>query len=186
MAFLLQRPLFSCATAALGLSGAAYGLLSHQHRNPLRLDSGSNPITSSSTSPKDWSFSQYQHDAQAPVVNSRGGLNAKAVRQMTLGSILGALPSSSPKPTFTLKLTPPTGLVSGLTVSLFSKPLALLLGLAFLGLHTAEKQLGISIIPYNTVQKYVTNVDLRSAVQDNAALKISFGTMFALSGFASF
>jgi hypothetical protein len=37
MAFLLHRPLFSCATAALGLSGAAYGLLSHQHRNPLRI-----------------------------------------------------------------------------------------------------------------------------------------------------
>jgi hypothetical protein len=36
------------------------------------------------------------------------------------------------------------------------------------------------------VQKYVTNVDLRSAVQDNAALKVSFATMFALSGFASF
>ena len=78
------------------------------------------------------------------------------------------------------------GLLSGLTISLFSKPLALLLGLAFLGIHTAEKQLGISIIPYNTLQKYVTSVDLRSAVQDNAALKISFGVMFALSGFASF
>lgn len=78
------------------------------------------------------------------------------------------------------------GLVSGLTISLFSKPLALLLGLAFLGLHTAEKQLGISIIPYDSLQKYVKGVDLRSAVQDNAALKVSFGVMFALSGFASF
>lgn len=56
----------------------------------------------------------------------------------------------------------------------------------FLGVHTAEKQLGISIVPYNTVQKYVKGVDLRSAVQDNAALKVSFGVMFALSGFASF
>ena len=88
MSFLLQRPLFGCATAALGLSGATYGMLSYQRRTPLRLDSSSNPI-SSSISPKDWSFSQYQHDAQTPVVNSRGGLNAKAVRQMTLGSILG-------------------------------------------------------------------------------------------------
>ena len=88
MSFLLQRPLFGCATAALGLSGATYGMLSYQRRTPLRLDSSSDPI-SSSTSPKDWSFSQYQHDAQTPVVNSRGGLNAKAVRQMTLGSILG-------------------------------------------------------------------------------------------------
>ena len=100
MAFLLQRPLFSCATAALGLSGATYGFLSYQQqrRNPLRLDSGSNPITSS-TSPKDWSFSQYQADAQTPVVNSRGGLNAKAVRQMTLGSILGtrSLPPTNKK-----------------------------------------------------------------------------------------
>ena len=78
------------------------------------------------------------------------------------------------------------GLLSGLTISLFSKPLALLLGLAFMGLHTAEKQLGISIIPYNSLQKYVKGVDLRSVVQDNAALKVSFGVMFALSGFASF
>jgi hypothetical protein len=85
-----------------------------------------------------------------------------------------------------LTTSPLTGLLSGLTISLFSKPLALLLGLAFLGLHTAEKQLGISIIPYNTIQKYVKGVDLRSAVQDNAALKVSFGVMFALSGFASF
>lgn len=90
MSLLLQRPLFGCATAALGLSGAAYGLLAHQRRSPLRLDSSSNPLgSSSSTSPKDWSFSQYQNEARAPIVNSHGGLNAKSVRQMTLGSILG-------------------------------------------------------------------------------------------------
>ena len=100
MSFLLQRPLFGCATAVLGLSGATYGMLSYQRRTPLRLDSNTNPISSSSTSPKDWSFSQYQHDAQTPVVNSRGGLNAKAVRQMTLGSILGtALCQPLPKKT---------------------------------------------------------------------------------------
>jgi len=89
MALFLQRPLLGCATAALGLSGAAFGILSHQRRNPLRLDSGSNPISSSSSASKDWTFSQYQNNAQTPVVNSRGGLNAKAVRQMTTGSILG-------------------------------------------------------------------------------------------------
>ena len=93
MSFLLQRPLFGCATAALGLSGAAYSVLSYQRRNPLRLDSGSNPISSSSSTSKDWTFSQYQNNAQTPVVTSRGGLNAKAVRQMTTGSILG---TSSP------------------------------------------------------------------------------------------
>ena len=93
MATLFQRPLLSCA---LGLSSgaAAYGLLSHHQTRgrPLRMDSSpNNPLSgsSSSSNPKDWSFSQYQRDAQAPVVNNRGGLNAKAVRQMTLGSILG-------------------------------------------------------------------------------------------------
>ena len=90
MSLFLQRPLFGCATAALGLSGAAYGLIAHQRRTPLRLESSPNPLgSSSSTNPKDWSFSQYQNEARAPVVSSRGGLNAKAVRQMTLGSILG-------------------------------------------------------------------------------------------------
>jgi len=84
-------------------------------------------------------------------------------------------------------LTPaPPGLATGLTVSLFSKPLALLLGLAFLGLHTAEKQLNMRLIPYDSIQKYFKGIDLRGAVQDNAAMKVSFGVMFALSGFASF
>jgi hypothetical protein len=84
-----QRPLMSCA---LGLSGgaAAYSLLARQQYrgSPLRMDSsptgnngGNNPLSST--------FSTYQRDAQTPVVNSHGGLNAKAVRQMTLGSILG-------------------------------------------------------------------------------------------------
>ena len=93
--------------------------------------------------------------------------------------------------TFPIQQTPQTntsksGLATGLTVSLFSKPLALLLGLAFLGLHTAEKQLNMRIIPYDGIQKYFKGVDLRGAVQDNAAMKVSFGVMFALSGFASF
>lgn len=90
----------------------------------------------------------------------------------------------NPGPTTNLHLQ--TGLATGLTVSLFSKPLALLLGLAFLGLHTAEKQLNMRLIPYETIQKYFKGIDLRGAVQDNAAMKVSFGVMFALSGFASF
>ena len=84
MATLFQRPLMSCA---LGLSGgaAAYSLLARQQYrgSPLRMDSSPNNNPLSST------FSTYQRDAQTPVVNNHGGLNAKAVRQMTLGSILG-------------------------------------------------------------------------------------------------
>lgn len=104
MSLLLQRPLFGCATAALGLSGAAYSVLSYQRRNPLRLDSSSNPISSSSSTSKDWTFSQYQNNAQTPVVTSHGGLNAKAVRQMTTGSILGmSVPNSQSRPRQTIR-----------------------------------------------------------------------------------
>lgn len=42
---------------------------------------------------------------------------------------------------------------------------------------------GINVLPYNKLQKYVTSVDLRSAVQDNVAMKISFGTTFAMAAF---
>lgn len=45
---------------------------------------------------------------------------------------------------------------------------------------------GIHIIPYNRLQRYVTSIDLRSAVQDNVAFKISFGTTFALAAFMHF
>jgi hypothetical protein len=45
---------------------------------------------------------------------------------------------------------------------------------------------GIHIIPYNRLQRYVTRIDLRSAVQDNVAFKISFGTTFALAAFMHF
>lgn len=75
------------------------------------------------------------------------------------------------------------GLVAGLGISIFSKPLALLLGLAVVAIQTAESY-GIHLVPYGMLQRYAKSVDLRSAVQDNAAFKISFGLMFALSAFA--
>lgn len=43
---------------------------------------------------------------------------------------------------------------------------------------------GIHIIPYGRLQQYFTSIDLRSAIQDNAAFKLSFGATFALVGFA--
>ena len=77
------------------------------------------------------------------------------------------------------------GLFAGLGISIFSKSLVLLIGLGIVGIQTAESY-GIRLIPYNTIRKYVSDVDLRSAVQDNAAFKMSFGMMFALSAFAHF
>lgn len=78
-----------------------------------------------------------------------------------------------------------TGLVTGLGVSLFSKPLALLIGIVVVGVQTAERY-GIRLVPYGRLQKFVKGVDLRSAVQDNVGFKLSFGVMFALSAFAEF
>jgi hypothetical protein len=59
-----------------------------QHRRAIQLDASP---ASSATSPKDWSLNQYQRDARAPVVQS-GRLNARAVRQLSAGSIIGGQP----------------------------------------------------------------------------------------------
>ncbi len=45
---------------------------------------------------------------------------------------------------------------------------------------------GYNFIPVERLQRYVKNVDLRSAVHDNVAFKISFGVMLALSAFGDF
>lgn len=81
--FLLRAPLFA---TGVGISSA---LLLHQNlhgRGLVRLDS-----SSSSVSPADWSFSNYQQNARVPVVRKDGRLNARAVRQLTAGSIMGEL-----------------------------------------------------------------------------------------------
>ncbi|CAK4031002.1 hypothetical protein DOTSEDRAFT_132500 [Lecanosticta acicola] len=152
----LRTPLLA---AGVGFSSALiFTPLIQSYRTPLRLDS-----SPSSVSPRDWSFSQYQSDARVPVSNKHGGLNARAVRQLSAGSIIG--------------------LGAGLLLSTFSKPLVLLIGLLVAGVQTAESY-GIHLIPYKTLQGYVKSVDLRSAVQDNVAFKVSFGLMFAISAFA--
>ncbi|THW19777.1 hypothetical protein D6D24_02644 [Aureobasidium pullulans] len=109
-------------------------------------------------------LNSFTSNAQTPVVNRRGGLNPAAVRQISSGSIAGVL--------------------GGMAVSLFSKPLALLIGLLIVGVQFAESQLGISLIPYNRMQRYVKSIDLRSMMQDNVAFKLAFGSTFALTGFA--
>jgi hypothetical protein len=55
---------------------------------------------------------QYSHDAQTPIITQSGAANPRAVRQISMGSILGVM--------------------GGLGVSVFSKPLAILIGLGVL------------------------------------------------------
>ena len=45
---------------------------------------------------------------------------------------------------------------------------------------------GYNVIPTTRMQRYVKGIDLRSAVEDNVAFKLSFGLSFALASFGSF
>ncbi|KAE9374890.1 hypothetical protein N431DRAFT_336514 [Stipitochalara longipes BDJ] len=157
MASLLLRPLFRPQALGLGL-GLSIATYHALHQRPLRLDSG---LVSGSGV---FSADSYGRNARTPVVKG-GNLNPAAVRQISSGSIIG--------------------LCAGLVVSTFSRSLALILGLLVVGVQWASSY-GIHIIPYNRLQKYVTSIDLRSAVQDNVAFKISFGTTFALAAFMQF
>jgi len=159
MASLLIRPLLrpQALGLGLGLSLATYHTLYHQRA--IRLDA------SPSSSASILSGEGYRRNAEVPVMRN-GGLNKRAVRQISSGSIIG--------------------LCAGLVVSTFSRPLAIVLGLLIVGVQYASSQFGINLIPYNRLQRYVTSIDLRSAVQDNVAFKISFGTTFALAAFMQF
>ncbi|RDW70212.1 hypothetical protein BP5796_08609 [Coleophoma crateriformis] len=143
---------------ALGLGlGLSISAFHLAHQRPLRMDSGA-------VSSPAFSTESYRRNAKSPVF-SNGTLNPKAVRQISSGSIIG--------------------LCAGLVVSTFSKSLALLLGLLVVGVQVASSY-GINLLPYNRLQKYVTSIDLRSAVQDNVAFKVSFGSTFALAAFMQF
>lgn len=43
---------------------------------------------------------------------------------------------------------------------------------------------GYNIIPTTRLQKYVKSINLRSALEDNVAFKLSFGATFMLAAFA--
>jgi len=60
-----------------------------------------------------------------------------------------------------------------------------LIGLAVAGTQYLASQ-GYNIIPTQRLQKYVKGIDLRSAVEDNVAFKLAFGTTFMLAAFAEF
>ncbi|KAF2718314.1 hypothetical protein K431DRAFT_348794 [Polychaeton citri CBS 116435] len=84
------------------------------------------------------------------------------------------------------------GLAAGLAVSTFSKPLAIILGLLIVGGQLCQSYLGIQPLPYGRIERFVRNrfsnasVDVQTAVRENAAFKLSFGALFALSAFAEF
>ncbi|KAF1981281.1 hypothetical protein K402DRAFT_398647 [Aulographum hederae CBS 113979] len=125
---------------------------------PYRCDASLNSPLSSN----DWS---YTRDAKTPVVTKDGKFNSNALRQISAGSICGVL--------------------GGVAISVFSKPLALIIGIMVFGLQFAESR-GIHLVPTTRLQSYFKDINVRSAVQDNAAFKLSFGLTFALAAFAEF
>ncbi|KAI9874544.1 MAG: hypothetical protein M1830_009635 [Pleopsidium flavum] len=146
-------------TIGLGLTTfcATYSLLQPARQSRLLYcDSYASPIASS--------LGSYSRDAKVPVVKG-GRPNPAAYKQISSGSILG--------------------LVGGLAVSTFSKTLAFLFGLLVFGVQFAATR-GYNIIPTTKLQHYVKSIDLRSAVEDNVAFKLSFGATFMLAAFAEF
>lgn len=156
----LKRPVL----VAFGLTTASYPFLSPSS-SIIRYDTSPAADFSTSQSP---SYS-HSRDAKTPLTktNPDGSktLNPAAIKQISLGSILG--------------------LGAGLILSAFSTSLTFLIGLGIVVWQVAARK-GYNFIPVEKVQRYFTNVDVRSAINDNLAFKISFGLMFALSAFGEF
>lgn len=79
-------------------------MLAQWHRHAILCD-GPDPLTKLTSDLK----KNYARDARTPIIQQSGGLNPRAVRQISLGSVLG--------------------IMAGLGVSVFSKTLAVLIGL---------------------------------------------------------
>ncbi|KAI9649096.1 hypothetical protein NHQ30_001663 [Ciborinia camelliae] len=152
------------ASSILGLTTYTSYQLLHTHFQPTHLDSASPSQAQAET--------QSQSQAHATLglgtklgIKRGGGLNPKMVRQVSAGSLVG--------------------LGAGLAVSTFSRSLALIIGLLIVGLQWASSH-GLNLIPTSRMQRYLQQVNMRSVMRENVALKVSFGTTFALAAFMRF
>ncbi|OAP61332.1 hypothetical protein AYL99_03533 [Fonsecaea erecta] len=133
----------------------------------IRLDSSpySPPPAGAAEFSSSSSSSSNPRGAKTPLTKDGKTINPAAVKQISLGSILG--------------------LAAGVLLSAFSTSLTLLLGLGIVVWQLAARR-GYNFIPVDRLQRYFKNIDVRSAVNDNLAFKISFGLMFALAAFGEF
>ena len=89
-------------------------LLAYQFRNAQRIRcDGPDPITKITSDLK----SNYAAEARTPVITQSGAVNPRAIRQISMGSILGV--------------------IGGLGISVFSKPLAILIGLGIFAVQVS-------------------------------------------------
>ncbi|MCJ1351305.1 MAG: hypothetical protein MMC33_001289 [Icmadophila ericetorum] len=155
---LLRRPLLPL-TLGITTFSTAYALQTLYRPRPLLCESPPTGATSSS-------FRIYTTNAETPLIKpNERRVNTAVYKQISSGSILG--------------------LLAGLGVSVFSRGLAFLIGVLVLGVQAAASR-GINIVPTTRIQQYFRGVDVRSALQDNVAFKLSFGVTFMLAAFAEF
>ncbi|KAI1398918.1 hypothetical protein F4819DRAFT_438007 [Hypoxylon fuscum] len=77
------------------------------------------------------------------------------------------------------------GFVSGLVISIFSRTLVLLMGVAVVVLQVAARY-GINIVDQLRLRQRVGNSRVLAALEKNPAFKLSFGLFFAMSAFMQF
>jgi len=160
MAFIL--PGLRCGLMASTPLILASPLLVYQSRHAQRIRcDGPDPLTKITQD----LTNGYTSEAQTPIITQSGSINPRAIRQVSMGSILGV--------------------VGGLGISVFSRPLAILIGLGIFFLQFIESR-GIHIIPYSYFQRRFRSTNVKSLVRDNVAFKLSFGLTFALAAFAEF
>ncbi|KAF2750243.1 hypothetical protein M011DRAFT_396716 [Sporormia fimetaria CBS 119925] len=135
-------------------------LVVQTYKSPLRCD-GPDPFRKITSDLR----KNVGHSETTPSVKQSGLVNPRIVRQISMGSILGV--------------------IGGLGVSVFSKPLAILIGLAVVLVQFLETR-GIHVIPYSYLQRRMQQTNVRGLIQSNPAFKFTFGITFALAAFAEF
>lgn len=145
----------TAAPITLGLSTGL--VLAHrQHqRQPMRLDALPASPTSRSNSPA----------TSRVVAESEDWLDPELIRQLSGGSLAGFL--------------------SGLVVSVFSKTLVLLTGLAIVTVQVASRW-GVDLLSALKIRQRIESSRVLSALEKNPTFKLAFGTTFALAAFMHF
>lgn len=72
-----------------------------------------------------------------------------------------------------------------MAVSIFSKPLAIVIGLAVVIVQALESR-GIRIVPYKRLETWFRGIRVESIMRENVPFKLCFGTTFALAAAGSF
>ena len=177
------HPRLTASTLGLGISATALHLHLHRQQRPLLCEP---------SSPLDQITQQYLPTNSTVPSRTQGGkqnnTTAEIIRQLSLGSVVGVL--------------------GGAAVSTFSRVLAVLIGLGVVVVQVclvgimhefvcqAESGMltwrqyaasyGYNIVPTSRIQRYVKGIDLKRAVEENPAFKLSFGVTFALASMAKF